>query len=990
MSGFRVDKGGLVDRKAPVTFHFDGKKVSGFKGDSAASALMAAGHKVVGRSFKFHRPRGISSAGVEEAGAIFNVGKGAKRIPNVKGTMAEIYDGMQLYGQNAFPSVRFDLGAINDRLGPFFSAGFYYKTFMGPFRSTALWMQFEKIIRRAAGTGSASRLADPDQYDIANGFCDLLIIGSGLAGLTAAVEAAETGLDVLLVEQDFMLGGGLLSQAEGHKTRDALVARIIKAGGRIMTRSTAFGLYDGLVVGVIERGTDHLADPHPSIPRETFHIIRPSRILMATGAYERGLAFGNNDRPGVMQAGAISTYFHRFGVAAGKQIIMSTSHDGVYASAAELASAGLNVKILDARHNDTKAQIAAEQAGIEILRGTVPLRALGLMGLAGVEVAKRAEDGSIGNETKTIGCDILGVSGGYNPVINLLSHRGVKPVWDEDILGFVAGDTELPIALAGAASGHYTDDNVASSAIEALTQLKIKSASKKSNTAAKRGLESGFDPLFEIKPAHLKLKSFIDPQHDVKTSDIRQAHQEGFISVEHMKRYTTLGMASDQGRVGNVLGIAAMADALGQSISETGITTFRPPFTPTSIGALAGRARGAEWVASRLTPMHDCHLGAGVVMTDAGIWKRPWYYPKDGEDINDAYIREATKTRQSVGMVDVSTLGKIQLQGPDVAKLLNRIYVNGFAKLPVGKARYGIMLRDDGAVLDDGTTWRIGEDDYFMTTTTAQAGPVMSFIEDLLQTRWPDLKVHVTSVTDAWAGIAIGGPEARSVLLKACPDMGFDDASFPFMGVREGMLNLPGGAVPCRAARISFSGEMAWEIYTAAGYGAAAWRYLSSLVTDIGGVSYGMEALGAMRIEKGHVTAAELDGRVTLEDAGFGKMASKTKPFIGSVLRQRPKLLDENRARLVGIFPKNRNHTFQAGSIICTKDNQQGFGEGWITGVTYSPALGHWIGVGFVSGGYQAWDNEALVSADPIRGKTVDIEVVSPHMFDPKGERMHG
>lgn len=1007
MTGFRLESGGIIDRQTPITFQFDGRKQSGYAGDTIASALMASGHKIVGRSFKFHRPRGISSAGVEESGALFNVGKGATRIPNVKGTMAEIYEGMPVFGQNAFPSVRFDIGAVNDVLGPFFSAGFYYKTFMGPFRNTAMWMQFERIIRRAAGTGTASREADPATYDIANGFCDLLIIGGGHAGLVAAAEAAEAGMDVLLVEQDFVLGGQLLAQAGGMAIRDSLVARIQSAGGRIMLRATAFGLYDGLVVGVVERGTDHLATPHPALPRETFHIIRPERILMATGAYERGIAFGDNDRPGVMQAGAISTYLHRYGVAAGQNIVLATTHDGVYGQAAQMVESGLSVTILDTRHQHTPAQSEAEDAGIEILRGMAPVRAIGLMGIAGVEVAERASDGAISPDSKIIGADILGVSGGFNPVVNLLSHRGVKPVWNQDIQGFLSGDSDMPLVFAGSAAGYYQEADCALSAIEALSQVtgKISKSLLKSSKAKKTfksgqnskpgakaeiGLEAGFDAVFEIKPDGRKLKSFIDPQHDVKTSDIRQAQSEGFISVEHMKRYTTLGMASDQGRVGNVLGIATMAEALGQGIADTGITTFRPPFTPTSIGVLAGRSRGDEWMPKRLTPIQDVHIEAGAVMTDAGLWKRPWYYPLDGEDINDAYIREATKTRQSVGMVDVSTLGKIQLQGPDTAEFLNRIYVNGFAKLPVGKARYGIMLRDDGAVLDDGTTWRLAEDDYFMTTTTAQAAPVMSFIEDLLQTRWPDLKVHATSVTDAWAGIAVAGPRARSVLAKACPNMDYNDDAFPFMGVREGMIALPGGEVPCRAARISFSGEMAWEIYVSAGYGAAAWKLLAALVSEAGGVPYGMEALGALRIEKGHVTAAELDGRTTLEDAGFGGMASKTKPYIGSVLRQRPALQDEKRARLVGIMPKNRDDTFQAGSLLCAKDHQEGFGDGWVTAVTFSPALGHWIGLGFVSGGHEAWQGRPLVSADPVRNKTVEVEVVSPHMFDPKGERMHG
>ena len=986
MTGYRRETGGLIDRSQAFQFTFDGRKIQAFAGDTIASALMANGHMTVGRSFKYHRPRGITSAGLEESGALFNVGKGAERIPNVKGTMAEAYSGMAVFGQNAFPSVRTDFGAVNDLFGAFFGAGFYYKTFMGPFANTWLWMQFEKLIRRAAGTGRASRERDPAHYDIAHGFCDLLVIGGGHTGLLAAAEAAEAGLDVLLVEQDFVLGGQLLSQPDGGIYRDQLVARLSAAGGRIMTRATAFGLYDGLVTGVVERGTDHLAAPHADIPRETMHIIRPQRIIMATGCYERGFAFGDNDRPGVMQAGAIATYLHRFGTAAGKQIMLATTHDGIYEAAMGMQQAGMPITILDSRGEETEAQKNAEAAGIDILRGVAPVRAIGKNRLAAVEIAPVSATGHVTGQTRVIGADCLGISGGYSPIVHLMSHRGIKPIWHDELQGFVSGDSDEAVHFVGSAAGYYTYGAAEKSAQAAIASL----LGRKRGPAPQKGLKTGFAPLFEVRQEGRKLKSFIDPQHDVKTSDIRQAAQEGYVSVEHMKRYTTLGMASDQGRVGNILGIATMADALGQTIPETGITTFRPPFSPTSIGVFAGRSWRKEWFATRRTPMDAAHGASGAVMTDAGLWKRPWYYPLAGEDIDAAYVREATRTRQSVGMVDVSTLGKIQVQGPDAAELLNRVYVNGFAKLPVGKARYGVMLRDDGAVLDDGTTWRLADDDFFMTTTTAQAGPVMAFLEELLQVRWPELRVHVTSVTDQWAGMAIAGPMARAVLAKACPDMDYTDDAFPFMGVRDGFVRLPDGDVPCRAARISFSGEMAWELYVSASYGKQVWSHLAGLIEAEDGVLYGMEALGAMRIEKGHVTAAELDGRTTLEDAGFGRMASKTKPYIGSVLRKRPAMMDENRARLVGIFPKDRSQTFHAGALLCDKSNQQGFGDGWITAVTFSPALGHWIGIGFVSGGYEAWQEKQLIAADPVRGKFVDVEVVSPHMFDPKGERMHG
>ena len=991
MTGFRLQKGGLINRKKLVSFTFDGRVISGFEGDVATAAIMASGERIVGRGFKYHRPRGVMSAGPEEGGALFQMNEGESRIANVKGPLIEIHDGLSLSGQNGLPSVRFDLMAINGLFQSFLTAGFYYKTFMGPFSNTKFWMLCEGFIRKAAGMGTASRESDPDHYDIANGFCDLLVVGAGPAGLIAAVEAAEAGKSVWLVEQDFQTGGWYLSSGDDEKLSwvQAMVNRFLAAGGHLKLRTTAFGLYDGTVAGLIERRTDHLAEKPKSSPREVFHILHAEAILLATGAGERVIAFGDNDRPGVMNASAVQSYINRYGVAPGKRIVFTGTHDGIYENAIAAAKAGLHVTLLDSRPAPDSALIMlCQEHDIAHMAGMVPVKAIGRSGVVGLEYGTKSGD-EMTSEGKVIACDIIGVSGGFSANIQLISHRGVRPYWDEAALSFLSGETAEPIALCGAADGIYEDEAVRLSALAAVKSLLSKRAVKKSAIA--KGWDNGTDTLFEVKIANRKLKSFIDPQHDVSTSDIRQARQEGFISVEHMKRYTTLGMATDQGRNGNVLGIAAMAEARGIALPEVGITTFRPPFTPLSIGALAGRSRGHHWQALRRTPMHDAHLAQGAPMTDAGLWHRAWFYPLAGETINDAYIRETARTRQTVGMVDVSTLGKIAIQGPDAAEFINRLYINGFAKLPVGRARYGIMLRDDGIVLDDGTTWRMAEDDFFMTTTTAQAGEVMRFIEELRQTRWPELKVHLTSVTDQWGAIAVAGPQSRALLQKALPEFDFSNEAFAFMDVKTAEMNVDGRAVQMRAARISFSGERAYEVYIEADFARALWERMVGLLPEFDGVCYGMEALGALRIEKGHVTGAELDGRVTIEDAGFGKMASSKKDFVGNVLRRRPHLADnQGRQQLVGIQPIDADNSFRAGSILCEDEKNAGFGDGWVSAVTHSPALGHWIGVGFAKGGYKAWEGRTLIAADPVNGQSVRVRLVSPHMFDPEGGRMHG
>ncbi len=996
MSARRLTDGGRIDRSQTLRFTWDERGLSGHPGDTLASALLASGERLLGRSFKYHRPRGVMSAGVEESGALVTLGRAARRDPNVKATTQELFEGLAAAGQNAWPNVRYDLGAVNGLLSRFFVAGFYYKTFMGvpPFewgRGTGMWMRYEKLIRRAAGMGTASRAPDPDRYEHAHDFCDLLVVGAGPAGLAAARVAAEAGLDVLLVEQDFELGGNLLNQphdpaATGHARELAAVAA---AGVRIMTRTTAFGLYDHGVAGLLERVTEHLANPSPHLPRQRFWTVRARHTILATGALERHVAFGDNDRPGVMSVTAARSYLNRFAVLPGESVIVATNNDSAYAAALELARAGAAVTLLDAR--DTVPEplsTAAADEGIVVHTNTAPLQAQGARSVDALRTA--VADGTGWRTGATFDCDFVAVSGGWSPVVHLHSHRGARPVWNAALACFLPGECGEPLHVAGAAAGIWdeqaceTSGRAAAAAAAAALGKSVPSVS----APPAGGWSAPIRPLYEVRVAGQKLKSFVDVQNDVTAEDVRLAHREGYVSVEHLKRYTTLGMATDQGKMGNVIGLALMAEALGKEIAEVGTTTFRPPYTPVSLGALAGRGKGSHFRPLRRTPMHDWNLAHGATMTEAGLWQRPWFFARDRESLAQAYVREASTVRTSVGLCDVTSLGKIAVQGPDATEFLNRVYTNPFAKLPIGKARYGIMLRDDGIVMDDGTTWRLSETDYFMTTTTAHAAKVMVWLEELLQTRWPDLRVHVTSVSEQWAGTAVAGPESRAVLAACVIDPHvLTDESLPFMGVVETRLT---GGIPCRIARISFSGELAFEVYVPADYGPAMMDLLWDIAEPLGGCLYGLEALGALRIEKGHVTGAELDGRVSIDDAGLGKMAAGNKHYIGSALRKRPALVREDRPRLVGVFPRDRSQTFNAGALLCRAEQVAGHGDGWITAVTHSPALGHWIGLGFMVGGHAAWSGKPVVAADPVRAGNVEVEIVSPHMYDPSGARMHG
>jgi sarcosine oxidase subunit alpha len=980
VSGYRLKSGGAIDRRAVLSFSFDGKKLQGLVGDTLASALLANGRRLIARSFKYHRPRGIMSAGLEEASGLVTVGSGAHATPNTPATMEELVDGLEAHSQHRWPSLAFDLGAINQLFARLFSAGFYYKTFMSPGQSPRSWLFYEHFIRRAAGLGVASRAPDPNHYESCEAFCDLLVVGAGPAGLEAARVAADAGLDVILAERDFRLGGGLLSERDaikGDTPQTWIDAREQQLGVapnvRILRRTMVFGLYDHGVAGLVERltpGTD---------ARERFWIVRAKGTVIASGAMERPIVTGGNDRPGAMLSSAMRVYANRWAVAVGSGIVIATNNDSAYEAASDLARAGMSVTLLDSRDESTKSMAQlCRVAGVDLRLSRIPLRVLGHTSVRAVEIGAPN-----GGASETLACDAFGMSGGWSPSLHLLSQRGAKPVWNEQLAAFLPGETREPIRCAGAAAGIWRAEDCARAG--QVAGAEAARALGRSAPAPDFPAPGGWDTPIRAWTFGAVKKAFVDLQNDVTLADLRQACGEGYDAPELLKRYTTLGMATDQGRTSAVNALAVIADARGRTVGEIGTTTFRPPFAPVSIGALAGAERDQHLLPTRRSPMHDALVVQGARMLETGLWLRPWFYPQSGEDVDQAYLREMRLVREAVGICDVSTLGKIAVQGPDAGELLDRVYVNAFKSLPAGRARYGVMLRDDGIVMDDGTSWRIGEREYFMTTTTANAGKVMAWLEELLETRWPNLRVAVTSVTDQWAGASIAGPQARALLQSIVGDLDLSNEAFPFMGVREGRFD----AAPCRIARISFSGELAYEVYVPADYGEPLWRTLLDGATVRGGGAYGLEALGALRVEKGHVGGPELDGRATLDDLGLGRMASTKKSFIGGALRGRPDLLRADRPRLVGLVPAMRGETFKGGSILCEAGDEAGHGLGWVTSVTDSPSLGHWLGLGFVRGGLEAWEGRTLIASDPIRGGAMRVKIVAPHFLDPEGARLH-
>jgi sarcosine oxidase subunit alpha len=906
----------------------------------------------------------------------------------------ELYDGLAATSQNRWPSLGFDLGALNGLLSPFLPAGFYYKTFMWP---ASFWERlYEPLIRRAAGLGRASFAPDPDTYEKAHAFCDVLVIGAGPAGLAAALTAGRAGARVILADEDFLPGGRLTGErreidgmpgAAWARQAEAELTSLPEV--RFMRRTTVVGVHDGGTYGALERVADHLPTPPPHQPRQRLWRIVARRAVLAAGAIERPIVFGGNDRPGVMLASAVRSYANRFAVAAGRNVALFTTTDDGWRTAADLAAAGVTVTaIVDARREVSPGLASPSPTinGARVMLGASVIGTRGGRGIAGITV----RDGE--GRTAAIAADLLAVSGGWNPSLALTSHLGARPRWSDTISTFVPPALPPGMSVAGAANGAF-----------ALADALREGAAAGAEAAAATGfnatpLASRADdepvavaPLWHV--AGSRGKAFVDLQNDVTADDVALAAREGFRSVEHLKRYTTLGMATDQGKTANVNGLAIMAALTGRAIPEVGTTLARPPYTPVALGALAGPHRGKAFRPTRLTAGHAWAAERGATFVEAGAWLRAQWFAAQGEsDWLTTVSREVKAVRGGAGVCDVSTLGKIDIQGPDAGTFLDRVYTNTFSTLPVGKTRYGLMLREDGIVMDDGTSARLGPDHYLMSTTTANAAKVMQHLEHARQVLWPTLDVQMVSVTEQWAQYAIAGPQSRQLLerlLEGAIDLG--DAAFPYLACREFSWR----GVATRLFRVSFSGELAYELAVPARHGDAAIRAIMAAGAapsfGQGVMPYGTEALGVMRIEKGHVAGNELNGTTTAADLGLGRMMSTKKDYIGRVLAGRPGLTDPERPALVGIKPVDRAQRLRAGAhflgigAAATMANDQGY----VTSVAFSPMLGHWIGLGLLARG-SARLGERVRAADPLRGGDTVVEIVSPVFFDPEGVRLRG
>ena len=937
----------LIDTSQQLSFTFDGKAYQGFEGDTLASALLRAGVKVVARSFKYHRPRGIMGAGSEEANALVEIHGAGSCEPNRRATTIKLFDGLEARSQNHMGSVNFDLLATNDFIHPLLAAGFYYKTFMWP---KAFWEKlYEPAIRRAAGLGALSKNADPDQYDKGFLHCDLLIIGAGPAGLLTALNAGRAGAQVILADEDFYMGGRLLSERveinedEGANWLLHILAELESLPNiRLMRRTTIYGVYDHGIYGGIETITDRIG---LSSPRQILWRIYAANSVLAAGATERPITFANNDRPGVMLASAVRSYTHRFDVETGKNIALLTNNDD-----------GLRTKA---------AHIIDTRKGQHIVNVS------GRKGVTSVTL----------NTGEKLKVDGLAISGGWNPNVQLTCHKRGRPKWSEALSCFVPDAENLSpdMQVIGSANGTFSTHGAFEDANRVSEYL---------------GYSSSDLPLTEDTPLNLSpfwfvkgvKRGWVDFQNDVTAKDIILAHQEGFSSVEHVKRYTTLGMATDQGKTSNVTGLAVLAEATGRTIEETGTTIFRPPYSPVPIGAFAGQHRGQHFKPSRLTPSHIYASETGATFVETGNWKRAQWFAREGETgWRDSVDREVKMTRNSVGICDVSTLGKIDIQGKDAGKFLNKVYVNTFSTLKPGKCRYGLMLREDGMAMDDGTSARLSDTHYIMTTTTAKAGLVFQHLEFCRQVLFPNMDVHLISTTDQWAQFSIAGPNARKLLRKII-DQKYDisNEAFPYMAC--GDISICGG-LRARLFRLSFSGELAYEISIPARYGDALIRELMTAGQEFDAIMYGTEALGVMRIEKGHAAGNELDGRHTAAHLGLGGFISKKKDCIGKVLSQREGLA--NGIRMVGVMPVNPKDKLTNGAHFMTLDRKETpeNDQGHMSSIAWSPSLQSYVGLGFLKDGANR-NGEILKAVDYMRNNHVKVKVVSPHFIDPDGERL--
>ncbi len=997
----RKSSGGFINRKLPINFSFNGNAYQGYAGDTLASALLANGVHFIGRSFKYHRPRGVFAIGSEEPNALVQLERGAYTEPNTRASQVELYEGLSASSQNCWPSLNFDMLAVNDKLSAFLKAGFYYKTFMSP---RWLWPGYEKMIRKAAGMGDSPVQADPDHYQQKHEHCDVLVVGAGPAGLIAAHTAASSGARVIFVEEAAEVGGWLRRDKMQLKNKAALdwftpIIAALKDRPNVLmlTRTTAFGYYDHNLVACLERLSDHINSQAGSVdgmPRQRLWRIRAKQVILATGAIERPLTFANNDLPGIMLAGAARGYLNQFAVKVGRRAVILTNNDSAYHSAIDLHDGGVKIEcIIDLRLMlvpDSALVRAVSERNIQVIKNSTITHAYGKKAVNAVEISQ--VDALQSGKSLRMSCDLVCVSGGWTPVIHLHAQSGGRARYDTDLATFVPAECKQAERSVGAARGLFGLSDCIRDGLQAGTEMAqlcgFRVGESVSIPEQTDGLNavSVTDPTPSSPQQQSRYKQFIDLQNDVTTHDIKQAHTEGYISVEHLKRYTTLGMGTDQGKTSNINGLELLARHRQETIPEVGTTTFRPPYTPISLGSLAGSAIKTRLEPKRLSPMHAQQEKAGAVFVPNGLWLRPQCYPLLGESNSVAVLREMTAVRNKLGIVDVSTLGKVEIKGKDAVEFLNRVYINGWDSLAVGRCRYGLMLREDGMILDDGTTSRLAEHHFFMTTTTGNAEQVLQHLEFFLEVVWRDLDVNIIPVTEQWAALAMAGPQSRELLCQLFPDVDLSSEALPYMGMLECTL----AGYPVRIMRISFSGELAYEIYIPSSQGAKLWNQLLNLGKAYGVTPYGLDVLDMLRVEKGFIgMGTDADGRVTPYDLGMGRMVSKKKDFIGRIALKRPALHADDRLSLVGLIADDNAELREGAHILATK-NASGFGAsiGHISSAAYSIALNKPVALAMIKGG-QARRDETVFVCDPVRdNKIVPVKVVNPCFYDPAGDRL--
>ncbi|TLP43879.1 sarcosine oxidase subunit alpha [Cohaesibacter sp. CAU 1516] len=994
MSASRIPGYGRIDPDQPIVFTFDGKSYRGRAGDSVASALLANDVHLMARSFKYHRPRGVVTAGSEEPNALMSSSRGPGRTePNSRATMLEIWDGLTVGSQNCWPSLAFDVGVINDKMARFLAAGFYYKTFMKP---KFLWERlYEPVIRAAAGIGVAPKEKDPDHYASRNWHTDVLVVGGGPAGLAAARKAAESGLEVMLVDEHAELGGTLLSEPQakinGQAAWDWLakeLEELAALGVKLMSRTTAIGYFNDNMMGLCQRLSDHLQQPDPDLPRECMWRVRASQIILAQGAIEKPLVFHGNDRPGVMLAGAAQTYLNRFGVLVGQKPVIMTSHDSAYYAAFDLADAGAAIQAII----DTRAEIPAAleaQAGsrnIRLCKGHVVTAVDGKNQVAGV--AFNPLKGDRVGAAERIACDAVLMCGGWTPSLQLFSHTGGSIRWDETRAVYLPDRTTQDCQIAGACGGHWGlqaafDDGLAAG--QRAAGAFGKASDSDSLTIEGDRIGSGIS--HRELPNNLdsvKQRAFVDFQSDVTAKDLRLAVREGMKSVEHVKRYTTAGMATDQGKLYNLNGLAIIADAQNKSQPEIGLTTFRPPYTPITFGTYAGHHGGKHFEVTRRTPIDGWAEQNGAMFEPVSQWRRAWYFPKAGESMDEAVARECKATRASVGMFDASTLGKIEVVGPDAVEFMNRLYTNPWTKLAPGRCRYGLLLGDDGFVRDDGVIGRLAEDRFHVTTTTGGAARVLNMMEDYLQTEWGDLKVWLTSTTEQWATIALNGPNARKLLAPFVEGLDIANEAFPHMSVGECTV----AGFPARLFRLSFTGELGFEVNVPAQHGLALWQTLHQAGKALDLCVYGTETMHVLRAEKGFIIVGQdTDGTVTPFDLGMGWAVAKKKPdFVGMRGLARPDLVAEGRKQLVGLLTDDAATKLEEGAQIVLDPSEPlpMTMVGHVTSSYHSTTIGRPIALALLQDGRKRIGEQVHI---PMPDGVITATVRDTLFFDPDGSR---